>query len=427
MLATISIILIALFVLSVPIAVSMGLAGFSAILIRGDIPIEVTAQRIVTGVDSFPLLAVPFFILAGALMNTGGVTERLVRLANAMVGHLTGGLGHVVVVTNMIMAGMSGSAVADAAGTGSVLIPAMTRAGFEPSFAAAVTASASTIGPIIPPSIPFVLYGVLASVSIGRLFLGGAIPGVLMGLYLMAVVYFVSKKRGYAKGERATCGSLWLAFRDGIPALMLPVLILWGIIGGVVTPTEAAVLAVLYALFLGVFVYKEMTLPRLYQVLGEAALTAGTIMFIVGCANLLAWILTREQAGPLLVKSVTSITTDPKMVLLVINIILLIMGCFLETLSIMILLVPVLMPLVKALGIDPVHFGVVFTLNLMIGLITPPVGMSMFISCTIAKIKITQFAKEIPLFIGALVLVLLAITYFPELVLFLPNLIMGKG
>ena len=243
MLATISIILIALFVLSVPIAVSMGLAGFSAILIRGDIPIEVTAQRIVTGVDSFPLLAVPFFILAGALMNTGGVTERLVRLANAMVGHLTGGLGHVVVVTNMIMAGMSGSAVADAAGTGSVLIPAMTRAGFEPAFAAAVTASASTIGPIIPPSIPFVLYGVLASVSIGRLFLGGAIPGVLMGLYLMGVVYYVSKKRGYAKGERASCGSLWLAFRDGVPALMLPVLIMWGIIGGVVTPTEAAVLA----------------------------------------------------------------------------------------------------------------------------------------------------------------------------------------
>src|SRR5512133_2786870 len=246
MLTTIAAVLIALFVIGVPISISMGLAGFTAILIRGDIPIEVTAQRIVTGVDSFPLLAVPFFILAGALMNTGGVTDRLVRLANALVGHLTGGLGHVVVVTNMIMAGLSGSAVADAAGTGSVLIPAMTRSGFSLSFSAAVTASASTIGPIIPPSIPFVLYGVMASVSIGQLFLGGAIPGVLMGLYLMGVVYFVSKKRGYAKGEKASCGSLAAAFKEGLPALMLPVIILWGIIGGVVTPTEAAVLAVLY-------------------------------------------------------------------------------------------------------------------------------------------------------------------------------------
>ncbi len=426
MLTTIAIILIALFAIGVPISISMGLAGFSTILLRGDIPIEVTAQRLVTGVDSFPLLAVPFFILAGSLMNTGGVTERLVRLANTLVGHLTGGLGHVVVVTNMIMAGMSGSAVADAAGTGSVLIPAMTRSGFAPSFSAAVTASASTIGPIIPPSIPFVIYGVMASVSIGRLFLGGAIPGVLMGLYLMAVVYVVSKKRGYAKGEKAACGTVVTAFKEGLPALMLPVIILWGIVGGVVTPTEAAVLAVLYALLLGTVVYRELTFSSLVRVFGEAALTTGAIMFIVAGASLLAWILTREQAGPTLVKAVTSITTDPRLVLLIINIILLILGCFLETLSIMIILVPVLMPLVKTLGIDPVHFGVVFTLNLMIGLITPPVGMSMFISCSIAKIKVVDFAREIPIFVGALVAVLLIITYIPDVVLFLPNLIMGK-
>ncbi len=426
MLTTIAIILIALFAIGVPISISMGLAGFSTILLRGDIPIEVTAQRLVTGVDSFPLLAVPFFILAGSLMNTGGVTERLVRLANTLVGHLTGGLGHVAVVTNMIMAGMSGSAVADAAGTGSVLIPAMTRSGFAPSFSAAVTASASTIGPIIPPSIPFVIYGVMASVSIGRLFLGGAIPGVLMGLYLMAVVYVISKKRGYAKGEKAACGTVVTAFKEGLPALMLPVIILWGIVGGVVTPTEAAVLAVLYALLLGTVVYRELTFSSLARVFGEAALTTGAIMFIVAGASLLAWILTREQAGPTLVKAVTSITTDPRLVLLIINIILLILGCFLETLSIMIILVPVLMPLVKTLGIDPVHFGVVFTLNLMIGLITPPVGMSMFISCSIAKIKVADFAREIPIFVGALVAVLLIITYIPDFVLFLPNLIMGK-
>ncbi|MCL4371541.1 MAG: TRAP transporter large permease [Chloroflexi bacterium] len=426
MLVTMMVILIVMFALGVPIAISMGVAGFVGILLTGNIPLEVTAQRFMTGVDSFPLLAVPFFILAGALMNAGGVTERLVRLANALVGHLTGGLGHVVVVTNMIMAGMSGSASADAAGTGAVLIPSMVRAGFAPNFSAAVTASASTIGPIIPPSIPFVMYGVLASVSIGRLFLGGAIPGVLMGIYLMVVVYLISKKRGYARGQKATCGSLTKAFWEGLPALMLPVIILWGIVGGVVTPTEAAVLAVLWALFLGLFVYRELTLASMHQVFGEAALTTGAIMFIVAASQLLAWMLTREQAGPLLVNSVTSITTDPKLVLLAINIILLILGCFLETLSIMIILVPVLMPLIHNVGIDPVHFGVVLTLNLMIGLITPPVGMAMFIACSIAKIKVIDFAKEIVPFMVALILVLLAITYIPDLVLFLPNLLMGN-
>jgi C4-dicarboxylate transporter, DctM subunit len=426
MLTIVSLILIGLFALGVPIAVSMGLAAFSAILLRGNIPFEVTAQRFVTGVDSFPLLAVPFFILAGALMNTGGVTERLVRLANALVGRLTGGLGHVVVVTNMIMAGMSGSAVADAAGTGAVLIPSMIRAGFGPAFSAAVTASASTIGPIIPPSIPFVVFGVLASVSIGRLFLGGAVPGILMGLYLMFTVYLVSRKRGYARGEATSRAGLGTAFKNAVPALMLPLIILWGIVGGAVTPTEAAVLAVLYAMVLGVFVYRELRLSTMVHVFCEAALTTGVIMFIVAGASLLAWIMTREQAGPTLVGAVTSVTRDPRLVLLLINLILLILGCFLETLSLMILLVPVLVPLTNALGIDPVHFGVVFTLNLMIGLITPPVGMSMFIACSIAKIGVVDFAREIPLFVVALVVVLLLITYFPPLVLFLPNLLMGK-
>jgi tripartite ATP-independent transporter DctM subunit len=426
MLTVASLVLIGLFALGVPIAVSMGLAAFSVIVLRGDVPFEVTAQRFVTGVDSFPLLAVPFFILAGALMNTGGVTERLVRLANALVGRLTGGLGHVVVVTNMIMAGMSGSAVADAAGTGSVLIPAMVRAGFGPAFSAAVTASASTIGPIIPPSIPFVVFGVLASVSIGRLFLGGAVPGILMGLYLMGAVYLISRKRGYGRGEASSTARVGAAFRSAVPALMLPLIILWGIVGGAVTPTEAAVLAVLYALFLGAFVYRELTWSRMARVFCEAALTAGVIMFIVAGASLLAWIMTREQAGPTLVGAVTSVTRDPHLVLLLINIVLLILGCFLETLSLMILLVPVLIPLTNALGIDPVHFGVVFTLNLMIGLITPPVGMSMFIACSIARIGIVDFAREIPLFAVALIVVLLLITYYPPLVLFLPNLLMGK-
>jgi C4-dicarboxylate transporter DctM subunit len=426
MLVTIVIVLIGLFAIGVPISIAMGVAGFSAILLGGGIPMEITAQRFVTGVDSFPLLAVPFFILAGALMSTGGITTRLVRLANAVVGHLTGGLGHVVVVTNMIMAGMSGSATADAAATGSVLIPAMIRAGFDRAFSAAVTASASTIGPIIPPSIPFVILGVLTNVSVGRLFLGGAIPGLLMGLYLMVVVYFVSKRRGYAKGERATAGNLLSAFKAAIPALMLPVIIMWGILGGAVTPTEASVLAVLYALLVGTLVYRELNLASIAQALGEAALTTGVVMFIVAGASLLSWILAREQAGPLLVNWVKSVSTNKFLLLLIINIILLILGCFFETLSLMILIVPILFPLIRALGINEVHFGVVFVLNLMIGLITPPVGMCMFIACTVAKITVVDFGREIPLFVVALVLVLLAITYIPQLVLFLPNLLMGK-
>jgi len=426
MLTIISIVLICLFAIGVPISISMGLAAFTGLLLSGNIPIEVTAQRFVTGVDSFPLLAVPFFMLAGGLMNTGGITDRLVRFANALVGRFTGGLGHVVVVTNMIMAGMSGSAVADCSATGSVLIPAMVRARFGAVFSAAVTASASTIGPIIPPSIPFVVFGVMASVSIGRLFLGGAVPGILMGVYLMLVVYILSKKRGYARGERVSTRGIWAAFKSAIPALFLPILIAWGIVGGAVTPTEAAVLAVLYALVLGLFVYKELTLSTMIKALGDAALTTGAVMFIVAAASLLAWMMTREQAGPALMSWVTSVTRDKNVVLLVLNIILLILGCFFETLSLMILLVPVLMPLITSLGIDPVHFGVVFVLNLMIGLITPPVGMAMFIACAIAKIRVVDFAREIPIFVAALILVLLLITYVPWLVLFLPNLLMGK-
>jgi C4-dicarboxylate transporter DctM subunit len=267
---------------------------------------------------------------------------------------------------------------------------------------------------------------VLASVSIGRLFLGGAIPGLLMGLYLMAAVYIIARRRGYARGAKPTGGEVWSAFRDALPALMLPAIIVWGIAGGVVTPTEASVLAVLYALFLGTVVYRELTWDSTFAIFGEAAMTTATVMFIVAASALLAWVLTREQAGPQLVRLVTSVSTDPFVVLLVLNVILLVLGCFLETLSLMILLVPVLMPLIKTLGIDPVHFGVMFTLNLMIGLITPPVGMSMFIACRIAGIQVAEFAREIWPFVIALVAVLLVVTYFPSVVLFLPNLVMGN-
>jgi len=426
MLTVMTLFLFAFMFLGVPIAIAMGLTGFTAMLIRGDIPLEIAAQRFVTGTDSFTLLAMPFFILAGHLMNAGGVTERLVRFANALVGHLTGGLAQVNVVTNMIMAGMSGSAAADAAGSGAMLIPAMTRSGYPPAFAAAVTAAASTVGPIIPPSIPFVVYGVMTGASIGQLFLGGAIPGLLVGLYFMLVVYFISKKRGYPRGDKATWGILVVALKGAVPALMLPVIIVWGIVGGIVTPTESAVLAVVYALFLGTVVYKKLTPSATVRVFGEAALTTGAVLFIFAGAALLGWMLTREQAGPSLVSFVTSMTTDASLVILALIIILLILGCFLEGLSVLILMMPVLLPLINALNIDLVHFGVVMVVTLMVGSITPPVGMSMFIGCAIAKIRIVDFAREIPPFILAMVAVVLTIAYVPETVLFLPKLLMGK-
>ena len=425
-LVAIAVVLVLLLALGVPVAMAMGLTGATAVLLIGNIPHEIVAQRFVTGVDSFPLLAVPFFILAGALMNTGGVTARLVRLANALVGRFTGGLGHVTVASNIIMAGMSGSAAADAAGTGSVLIPAMRRAGFGAGFSAALTAAASTIGPIIPPSIPFVVFGILAGVSVGQLFLAGAVPGLLMGLYLMIAVYIVSRRRGYARGAPPAKGELRAALLAALPALMLPVIILVTIVHGVVTPTEAAVLAALYALLLGLVVHRELTWRSLCAIFVESALTTATVMFIVAASALLAWVLTRQLAGPTLVASVTALSAEPVVVLLILNLLLLVLGCFLETLSLMILLVPILMPLVRSLGIDPVHFGVVFTLNLMIGLVTPPVGMSMFISCRIAGIGVGEYAREVAPFLLALLAVLLVVTLVPGVALFLPNLVMGQ-
>lgn len=411
--------------IGLPVAIAMGLAGASLILLSGNIPFEVVAQRFVVGVDSFALLAVPFFITAGVLMETGGITERLVRFANALVGHLTGGLGHVVVVTNMIMAGMSGSATADTAATGSVLIPAMRRVGFDARFSAAIIAAAGTIGPIIPPSIPFVLLGVMANVSVGRLFLGGAIPGVLMGLYLMGVVYFVAKRRGYPKQKRSTLRSVITALKDAVPALMLPVIIMGGILGGVFTPTEAAVVAVVYALAVGAFVYRELTFASVVKAFGEAALINGTIMFIVAGASLLSWSLARLQVGQMLINAVTSVSLSPAFVLIAVNVLVLVAGCFLETLALMFILVPVLFPLITSLGIDPVHFGVVFVLNLMIGQITPPVGICMYVSCKIAGITVGDFAREIPPYVAVLIMLMFTITFVPGLVLFLPNLLMG--
>jgi C4-dicarboxylate transporter DctM subunit len=419
-------VLLLLLALEFPVAIAMAGASVAYLLLRGDIPLVVVAQRVTVGVDSFVLLAIPFFFLAGELMNRGGITQRLVDLAQALVGGIRGGLGHVTVVTNMIMAGMSGSAVADATGTGTILIPAMERAGYPRTFSAALVGAASTIGPVIPPSIPFVIYGGITGVSVGRLFLGGVVPGVLMGIVLMAAVYAVAKRRGYRAegwpGISDALASIWRA----IPVMLFPFIILGGIFSGIVTPTEAAVVAVVYAVALSTLFYRELTPANLFQILAGVAGNTAKITFIIASAGLYGWLLAREGIPQKLTELFLSLSREPWVILLMVNVLLLTLGCLMETTALLVILTPVLMDLITKVGIDPVHFGVVLTLNLMIGLLTPPVGMTLYVMVSLAKVSVTEFTRECAIFMASLVVVLALITYVPGLVTLLPNLIMGK-
>jgi tripartite ATP-independent transporter DctM subunit len=417
--------LLCLMALNVPIAFCMAGVALGYVLLVGNIPLELIVQRMISGSDSFVLLAIPFFLLAGSLMNAGGVTHRLMGFARAIVGHITGGLAHVTVVTNMIMAGMSGSAVADCTGTGSILIPAMVRERYSPAFAAAITSTAATIGPIIPPSIPMVIYAAIVNISVGRMFVGGFIPGVLMGLILMGISYVISKRRGYPREPRATWRTLVRSTKDSFLALLMPAIILGGILGGVFTPTEAAVVAALYAFFLGTFVYKELTLRHLAAVAQEVVVGTASVLLILAAATPFGWLLAAEQAPQTLARLFAFIA-HPWQLLLAINVLLLILGCFMEAVTILIILSPVLAPIVAAAGINETHFGVVLVLNLMIGTITPPVGVLMYIVCRIAKVSIVEFAREAFLPTLGLILVLFLITYIPSLVTWLPGLIWGN-
>jgi len=417
------VIMLILFAINVPIAWSMAIAATVFMAFGPHVPLQGMVQRMIGGIDTFPLLAVPFFILAGNLMNTGGITDRLVRLARAMVGHITGGLAHVVVVTNMIMAGMSGSGVADAAGSGSILIPAMKKVGYSVPFSAAIVGAAGTIGPIIPPSIPFVIYGSIASVSIGRLLLGGAVPGVLMGIMLMIFVYFIARKRNYPSEKRATWKQLVQAAIYAIPPLGMPVIILGGIIVGVMTPTEAAAAGAGYAFILGFFIYREITWAQIPKIVIESVMTTASILIIMSAAQPFSWILTYELAPQKVLAIFENIQMAQWQILLIINVAMLILGCFMESLSVMIMAVPVLLPLLEHAKVDLVHFGIFFVLNCMIGAITPPVGTIMYVVCALSKASIVEFAKEVWPFIIALVIALLIVTYVPILSLWLPNLI----
>jgi tripartite ATP-independent transporter DctM subunit len=424
MMAWLFVIMLALFALGAPIAWSMAFAAAAYMVLGPHVPLHGMVQRLIGGIDTFPLLAIPFFILAGNLMNTGGITDRLVTLARVLVGHITGGLAHVSVVANMIMAGMSGSGVADAAGTGSVLLPAMEKARYGKGFSAAIVGAASTVGPIIPPSIPFVIYGSIANASIGRLLLGGAVPGVLMGIMLMIFAYFIAKRRRYPSERRASWAELRRATLHALPPLGMPVIILGGIIGGVMTPTEAAAAGAAYAFVLGFFVYHELSLRDLGKVVTDSALSTAAISIIISAAQPFGWVLTLEQAPQMVFALFQSIDLPQWALYLALNILFLIVGCFMEGIAVMVMAIPVVMPIIQHAGIDPVHFGVVYTVNSMIGTITPPVGMIMYVVCALGKVSISEFSRAVWPFLIALMIALFLVTYIPALAMWLPNLLL---
>ena len=420
------VVMIALMMLRVPVAFSMALAAVVALVI-GDIPLTLVPQRMFNSLDSFPLLAIPLFVFVGEAMNTGGITTRIFNFAREYVKHITGSLGHVNVISNIIVAGMSGSAVADASAIGVVEIKAMEEDGFDRDWSAALTAASSTIGPIIPPSIPFVIYAIITETSIGRLFLGGLIPGLMMGISLMILVYIMSKQRGYKVEPKATWRERLDATWKAIPSLLTPVIMFSGIVFGIVTPTEGAGIAAAYAIFLGFVIHKEMTMPELYKILLRTVHCTAVIMLIICSSSSITWVVQTSGLPNQVADWLLSISTSKVLLLIFINVVLLIMGCLLESNSIIMIMVPVLMPLIKALEVDPVHFGVFFILNVMIGLITPPVGMCLYVISNIANVPFDRLSRAIMPMIIPLVVVLFLITFVPDLVLWLPNHVMGAA
>ncbi|NDW04432.1 TRAP transporter large permease [Jiella pacifica] len=387
----------------------------------GSVPYEMVAQRTLYGVNSFTLLAIPAFLLIGRLMNTSGISDRVFDIARSLVGHLRGGLGHVNVLSSMLFAGMSGSAVADAGGLGPVQMKAMEKDGYDRGFSAAVTASSATIGPIIPPSIPAVIYGALANVSIAAVFLGSIVPGVLMGLGLMALVAYMSHKRGYPVATRASIRDILRACGRGFLPILTPVIIIAGILSGVFTPTEASAIAVVYCALIAFFVYRTISLREFWTICRETAVDTAALLVIIAGSALYAWVLARYQVTSQIIDFLSANVADKWVLLLLLNLFILLVGCFIDSVPALFLLTPILTPLVVSYGIDPVHFGVVMIFNLMIGLVTPPVGTVLFTVQKVADIPFGSLVREILPFYIPLFGMLIAITFIPWLVLGVPN------
>ena len=414
------VLLAVLLIIGVPVAVSLAVASLVYIMIDG-LPEVVLVHNMINGIDSFPLLAIPFFILAGHLMNTAGITTKIFAFARALVGWMHGGLGHVNVGASIIFAGMSGAAVADAGGLGNVEIKAMRDAGYDTDFSVGITAASSTIGPIIPPSLPLVIFGVMASASIGELFAAGLIPGLLMALSLMIMVAIYSRRRSYPRDAAFDSRRLWVTFKGAFFPLLTPVIVVGGIVTGAFTPTEAAVAAVAYALFLGLVIYRSLNWRHLVRVSIDTIETSAAILMIVAAATIFAWILTTNQVATLLGDSLLDLTENKYILVMIIMAMVLLIGMFMETIAAITILVPVLLPIAGKVGLDPVHLGIIVILNLMIGLLTPPVGMVLYVLSDVAGVRFEQCVKATMPFLVPLVIVLLLIAFFPQIALWLPT------
>lgn len=414
-----------LLILRVPIGISLGMSSLITIFASGVVQPTYLAQGLVTGADSFSLMAVPFFVLAGELMATGGISRRLLNIADAFLGRKYGGLALVTVVACMFFAAISGSGPATVAAIGGLTIPSMLKQGYDRPFAGAISAAAGSIGVIIPPSIPMVMYCVATGVSVGAMFMGGVIPGILIGVSLCVYSSLYSKKHKYINAEAApfSWGNVGRSLVDGIWALLVPVIILGGIYGGIFTPTEAAAVAVAYGLIVGLFVYRDLKAKDLYRIFGSAALTTATIMVILGTATTFGRILTLERIPTMIADFFESVAKGPVMLMILINILLLIVGCFMETNAAIIILAPIFLPIVESMGINPVHFGIVMVVNLAIGFVTPPLGVNLFVACNVANAKLEEICKGILPILGVMIVDLLLITYIEPLSTFLPALL----
>jgi tripartite ATP-independent transporter DctM subunit len=415
------IVFLLLLLLGIPIAFSLGLSAFVYILFS-DLPLIVIPQKMYAGIDVFVLLSIPGFILAGNLMNASGITGRIIAFCNAILGHIRGGLGLANVGASMLFGGISGTAIADTASIGSVMIPAMEKEGYDTAFSCAVTATSSTIGPIIPPSLPMIIAATLTGLSVGKLFIAGVIPGLLLGMGLMLVTYIISVKRKYPKNKRVPFFAMAKSFYQAFWAIMMTLLILFGIIGGVFTPTEASIVAVVYAIVIGLLVYRELKVGMLPKIILESAKMTASLMVLVGFANLFAWIMTVEEIPQLIAESLLGITENKFLLLLMINILLLFVGAFMETIAALLILFPVLLGVALHVGVDPIQFAMIMVMNLVIGLTTPPVGVCLFVTSSIGKISLEKISKAGLPFLLVSLLVLLLVTYVPEISLFLPGL-----
>jgi C4-dicarboxylate transporter DctM subunit len=410
--------------IGLPVAFCLCFTSIATMWVQ-DISLLAFAQNLSLGINSFPLLAVPFFILSGMLMNTGGVTNRIFTFANYLVGPIRGGLGQVNIAASLVFAGMSGAAVADAAGLGVVEIKAMKDSGYDSDFSVAITAASSTIGPIIPPSIIMVVYGIAAEVSVGRLFIGGIVPGILMTLALGVLTYYIAKRRNYPVEKRVGLTTAFRGFIAALPALFSPLIIIGGILSGIFTPTEAGAVAVVYSLFLGLFIYRELKLKDLPKIFVEAMLTTSLLLFIVGAAKTFGWVLTYFRIPAQFADFVITLSNDPTMIILLFIAVYLFLGCFMEAAATVIMTVPVVLPLLAKVGIDPVFFGVVVSMCMSIGTLTPPLGIVMYIMCEIGDISVERYTKVILPYLVMLIAVILLMAFFPDIVLFLPNMVMG--